>query len=159
MGAISAPELLSTDHQISGFDCTKPPLNRWLFKYALKNQETKDSRTYVVHVDGRVVGYYSLATASIQRRSATRAFRHGAPDPIPAILLGQLAVDQGHAGQGVGSGLLRDAFFRAQQVSEMVGARILILDALDDDAVNFYLHRGFKRSPIDPMLLMHSLTL
>jgi len=157
MGAISEPELLSADHDISGFDCGKPPLNRWLFTYALKNQETRDSRTYVVQESGGVVGYYSLATASIQRQSAARKFRHGAPDPIPAILLGQLAVDQNHAGQGVGTGLLRDAFFRAQQVSEIAGVKILLLDALDDDAKQFYIHRGFKPSPLDSMLLMHSL--
>jgi len=157
MGPISAPELIATHHSIAQFDCGKPPLNRWLLSYALKNQESRASRTYVVQSDNRVVGYYSLATASIQRQSAHRSMRHGEPDPIPAILLAQLAVDQEFTGKGIGSGLLRDAFFRSQQVSEIVGARVLLLDALDDKAKQFYLAKGFKQSPLDEMQLMHSL--
>jgi len=107
----------------------------------------------------QVLAYYSLATASIERQAAARKFRHGAPDPIPAILLGQLAVDKKHAGQGIGSGLLKDAFLRSYQVSELVGARIILLDALDGAAKEFYLKRGFRQSPLNPMVLMHSLTL
>jgi GNAT superfamily N-acetyltransferase len=84
--------------------------------------------------------------------------RHGEPDPIPAIQLAQLAVDQEFKGNGIGSGLLRDAFFRSQQVSEIVGARVLLLDAIDVEAKQFYLAKGFKQSPIDEMQLMHSLT-
>lgn len=107
----------------------------------------------------QVLAYYSLATSSIERQAAARKFRHGAPDPIPAILLGQLGVNKEHAGQGIGSGLLKDAFLRSYQVSEIVGARVILLDALDDEAKKFYLHRGFRQSPLNPMVLMHSLNL
>lgn len=157
MGPISAPELLGTLHSITQFDCGKPPLNRWLLRYALQNQQSRASRTYVVQSDNRVVGYYSLATASIQRQAAHRSMRHGEPDPIPAILLAQLAVDQEYKSHGIGSGLLRDAFFRAQQVSEIIGARVLLLDAFDEEAKQFYLGKGFRQSPLDEMQLMHSL--
>jgi GNAT superfamily N-acetyltransferase len=147
------------DHDLSRFDCGKPLLNRWLSVHALANQQTRDSRTYVVCIQRQVLAYYSLATASIERQAAARKFRHGAPDPIPAILLGQLAVHKEHTGQGIGSGLLKDAFLRAYQVSELVGARLILLDAMDDEAKKFYLHRGFRQSPLNPMVLMHSLTL
>jgi len=157
MGSISAPELITTHHSISRFDCGKPPLNRWLLNYALQNQESRASRTYVVQSNNRVVGYYSLATASIQRQAAHRSLRHGEPDPIPAILLAQLAIDREYKGQGIGSGLLRDAFFRAQQISEIAGARVLLLDALDEESKQFYLAKGFRQSPVDEMQLMHSL--
>jgi hypothetical protein len=52
---------------------------------------------------------------------------------------------------------MRDAFFRAQQVSEIIGARVLLLDALDEEAKQFYSSRGFRQSPLDEMQLMHSL--
>jgi GNAT superfamily N-acetyltransferase len=159
VGAISPPELLTADHDLSRFDCGKPALNRWLSVHALANQQTRDSRTYVVCEQRQLLAYYSLATASIERRAAARKFRHGAPDPIPAILLGKLAVNKEHAGQGIGSGLLKDAFLRSYQVSELVGARIILLDALDDEAKKFYINRGFRQSPLDPMVLMHSLAL
>ena len=157
MGPISAPELLATHHSITRFECGKPPLNRWLFNFALQNQESRASRTYVVQSENRVIGYYSLATASIHRQAAHRTLRHGEPDPIPAILLAQLAVDQEYKSRGIGSGLLRDAFFRAQQVSEIAGARVLLLDALDEEARQFYMAKGFRQSPLDTMQLMHSL--
>ena len=82
-----------------------------------------------------------------------------APDPIPAILLGRLAVDRGHARQGIGSGLLKDAFLRARQVSRVAVARLLLPDALDEEARSFYLRHGFKPSPLNPLQLMHSLVL
>lgn len=157
MGTISAPELLTAQHSIAQFDCGKPALNRWLLNFALNNQENRASRTYVVQSEGLVIGYYALAMASIRRNAAHRAFRHGEPDLIPAILLGQLAVDLSSQGHGLGSGLLRDAFFRAQQVSAIAGARVLLLDAIDAEAKQFYLAQGFRQSPVDEMQLMHSL--
>jgi GNAT superfamily N-acetyltransferase len=113
----------------------------------------------VVCEQHQVLAYYSLATASIERQAAARKFRHGAPNPIPAILLGKLAVNKEDAGQGIGSGLLKDAFLRSYQVSELVGARIILLDALDDEAKKFYINRGFRQSPLNPLVLMHSLAL
>jgi GNAT superfamily N-acetyltransferase len=95
----------------------------------------------------------------VERRAAARSVRRGAPDPIPAILLGRLAVDRQHAGQGIGSGLLKDAFLRAGQVSRLAGARLLLLDALDEEARSFYLRHGFRPSPLNPLQLMHSLDL
>ncbi len=159
MGAISPPELLTSRHSVEQFNSGRPSIDRWLKKHGLSNQESRASRTYVVCASKRVVGYYALSAASIERQDAHRSLRHGEPDPIPAILLGRLGVDREFQGQGVGSGLLRDAFFRAQQVSESVGARLLLLDALDDAAKAFYVKMGFKQSPIDKLQLMHSLRL
>lgn len=159
MGGLSPPKPLTAAHRIAGFDCGKPVLNRWLLERAMANQLSGDSRTYVVCASRRVVGYYALATASIERRAAPARLRQKAPEPIPAILLGRLAVDLHHAGRGIGSGLLKDAFLRARQVSSLVGARLMLLDALDGEARHFYLQRGFRPSPLDPLLLMHSLGL
>ena len=157
MGQVGAPEPLGPQHSIDQFDCGKPPLNRWLFTFALANQASRTSRTYVVQAQGRVVGYYSLATASIERARAHRALRHGEPDPIPAILLGQLAVDLAYSGKGIGSALLRDAFFRAQRITETIGARLMLLDAIDEEAKQFYLAKGFRQSPMDEHVLMCTL--
>jgi GNAT superfamily N-acetyltransferase len=38
------------------------------------------------------------------------------PDPIPAIIIGRLAVDLRYQGAGIGQGLLRDALARAINV-------------------------------------------
>ena len=159
MGDLKPPELLTAAHDTAGFDCGKAALDRWLAEQALRNQASGDARCYVVCSGRRVIGYYALATASVERRAAARSVRRGAPDPIPAILLGRLAVDRQHAGQGIGSGLLKDAFLRAGQVSRLAGARLLVLDAVDEEARSFYLRHGFRPSPLNPLQLMHSLDL
>ena len=40
-------------------------LDDWLKRRALANEETGGSRTYVVCAEGRVVGYYALATGAV----------------------------------------------------------------------------------------------
>ncbi|GAB6146608.1 hypothetical protein JCM12294_40490 [Desulfocicer niacini] len=65
------------------------------------------------------------------------------PDPIPALILGRLAVDQKCQGAGIGQGLLKDAVARSINVSLQIGARVLIVHALNNKAEAFYLKHGF----------------
>lgn len=76
------------------------------------------------------------------------------PNPVPAILLGRIAVDQKEAGQGLGTWLLRDAVLRTLEAAEVVGVRILLAHAASERARAFYLDRGFAPSPTDPMQVM-----
>ena len=64
------PVLLTKDHMITGFDSGKAPLNDFLIKYALQNQAGGGARTYVMCRESRVIGYYSLAPASIAPEDA-----------------------------------------------------------------------------------------
>ena len=73
--------------------------------------------------------------------------------PIPAVLLARLAVDTSVRGRGIGAFLLRDAMARALKASEQIGARILLVHALHDEARAFYERWGFERSPTDPLNL------
>ena len=76
------------------------------------------------------------------------------PDPVPVLILARLAVDQRAQGLKLGGALLKDALFRAVQVSQQAGVRALLVRALHDRAKNFYEHYGFQSSPIQPMTLM-----
>lgn len=76
------------------------------------------------------------------------------PDPIPAVVLGRLAVHSDHAGRGIGSGLLKDAVLRARAAAANLGVRAMLCHAIDDDARAFYLHHGFVPSPNDPLTVM-----
>ena len=60
---INPPEKLSSEHDLSQFHCGEPTLDDWLRRRALQNEERSASRTYVVCVRKRVVGYYALAAA------------------------------------------------------------------------------------------------
>ena len=122
--ALSAPEPLAAKHDVSGFTCGKPLLDRWLKTRALANQQKGFTAVMVVHDDLRVVGYYGLAPTAVVPGRLPRAIRTGQPpDPVPCLLLGQLATDTGWSGQGIGSGLLKHALQRCVAAASLVGGR------------------------------------
>ena len=70
------------------------------------------------------------------------------------MIIGRLAVDAHHHGQGLGCGLLRDALLRTLQVAAQAGIRAVLLHAMTPDAKTFYQRAGSHESPVDPMLMM-----
>lgn len=155
--AVSPPERLTAAHDVSSFDCGVPELNEWLQRRALQNIATRASRTFVVVSEGRVVGYYALATGAVAHAAATGRVRRNMPEPIPAMILARLAVDGAFQKSGLGSALLRDAMLRTLQVAEMAGVRAVLLQAVSEQAKQFYARHGFAESPIDPMTMMVTL--
>jgi GNAT superfamily N-acetyltransferase len=151
---ISAPALLSADHDTWQFRCQHESLTLWLQKHALTNNGRRGSRTHVVCDGSRVVGFYALAAGSVQHEHAQKAVTRNMPKPIPAIVLGRLAVDADHQGQGIGAGLLQDAIFRALNAAHDIAARVLLCHAIDDDARSFYIRHGFLQSPAEELTVM-----
>src|SRR3546814_1964904 len=103
-------------HETSGFHCGVPSLDNYLHKQSNQDVKRRISRVFVAttpvnpHIIG---GYYTLSTLSIELdqlpdRIARKLPRH----PIPAALLGRLAVDQQARGNGVGRMLLVNAIRR-----------------------------------------------
>jgi GNAT superfamily N-acetyltransferase len=158
---LSGVELLGSDHRLDEFDCGKhASLTRWLKRLARMNQASGDSRTYVVHRELAVVGYYSLAPGSISRNEAIPRASKSAPDPIPIVLLARLAVDKREQGQGIGPALLKDALKRAYAGAEIIGGRAILVHAMDTDAAAFYRKYGFESCPgleLHLMMLMKDL--
>ena len=148
---LSGPEPLGEAHETLLFDCRKPPLNEFLQKHALLAQRANTARSYVALRGIRVVGYYSLTSASIEAGSAAGRITRGAGryPAVPATLLARLAVDRSEAGQGLGKALLKDAFVRFLRAQEIVASRILLVHAIDDDARLFYERFGFDASSVD----------
>ena len=148
------PEKLSTDHDLSHFQCGEPALDDWLRRRALQNEESGASRTYVLCVGNRVVGYYALAVGSVAHAEAPGRVRRNMPDPVPVMVIGRLAVDKTRQGQSIGPALLRDAVLRTIQAAEIAGIRAIPVHAISDRAKSFYERSGFIPSPIDTMTLM-----
>lgn len=138
---------------LGGFDCGVGSLNVWLERHARSAGAAGSAQTIVVtgeHENGRVVGFYALAVASITHADATEHAARGMPrHDIPALLLARLAVDQSVQGKGIGAFLLRDAMARAIAVSEEAGVRLMLVHAIDGAAREFYEHFGFEQSPSD----------
>ena len=154
MGEVTAPEPITASHHTASFTCGIPVLDEWLRRHALKNEVSGASRTFVICQDRQVVGYYSLATGSVEHRDAPGKIRRNMPNPIPVMVLGRLAVDQQWQQTGLGRGLLKDALLRSMSVSKHAGVRALLVHALSEHAKKFYAHNGFVESPLDPMTLM-----
>lgn len=153
---IFSPEPLSTEHLLDGFDCGHASLNEWLKKRAIKAGRLGGSaRTYVVCGENqRVLGYYAVSTGSVNRVDTPGKVSRNMPDPIPVVLLGRLVVDRSVTGQGIGTGLLKDALLRVLQAAEQIGVRAVLVHAIDEVARGFYLRHGFYDSPTNEMSLM-----
>ncbi|EJL51885.1 hypothetical protein PMI09_04176 [Rhizobium sp. CF122] len=131
----SAPEPLTTTHDVSNFSCGKPTLDRWLKTRALSNQQKGFTAVLVVHEAGRVVGYYGLAPTAVVASILPRSIRTGQPpDPVPCLLLGQLAAVTEWVGCGFGTGLVKNALQRCVQAAALIGGRALMVNAVDDEA-------------------------
>jgi GNAT superfamily N-acetyltransferase len=151
----TGPELLTATHDVTDFDCGDQALNDWLQQRAASNQREGSSRTWVVtDPTGRVVAYYASSTAALTRTEATKRAARNQPDPLPAMLLGRLAVDQQHQGRGLAAALLKHFLLKALEVAAITGLRIVLIHAKDPQAASFYHHYGFEPSPIDDLTLM-----
>ena len=154
MSPYQGPELLDSRHDVDTFDCGSESLNHWLKRRASRNQREGSSRTWVVTDGTRVVGFYASATAVLARTEATTRAARNQPDPLPALLLGRMAVDRDHRGRGLAAALLKHFLLKALEVAELTGLRLVLVHAKDSRAAGFYRHYGFEPSPVDDMTLM-----
>ena len=142
-------KLEATDN-VSLFDCGQPALNQFLQRFALINQKSNSSQTYVCCNVDTVAGFYSLAVGSVEPASAPERVTKGlARHPVPVMILARLAVDRNHQGIGLGRALLKDALLRTVQAASIAGIRAILVHAKDEDARNWYLGWGFEPSPTD----------
>lgn len=141
------PIPLTDDAEPDTFDCGNDDLNAWL-KHKARKSESKTARTYVVCEGDTVVGYYCLAAGEVSRAAMpTAKLRKNAPNAIPAVVIGRLAVDRRHQGAGLGNAMLRDALQRAVEAARAIGVRVVLVHAIDDGAAEYYRERGFIPLP------------
>jgi GNAT superfamily N-acetyltransferase len=136
---LSAPVPLTTEHDLSSFDCGEPALNDWLRHRALKN-ESRFSRTYVVCEGNLAVAYFCISAGAVERAVAPGKVRRNAPDTIPVSVIGRLAVSRDHAGKGLGAAILSDALRRVAMASQSIGIGAVLVHAKDDAAKCFYMN-------------------
>jgi predicted N-acetyltransferase YhbS len=76
------------------------------------------------------------------------------PDPIPAVILARMAVDEKYRGVGLGSALLQSAIYTTLAAAQTIGIACSLVHAKDEDTRDFYLHFDFEPSPTDPLHLI-----
>lgn len=130
----------------SSFDCGKPQLNDYLKKYAFQNQKKRYSITFVATVENskEIAGYYCTSASSIEFANIPDSLNQKLPKyPAPVMLIGQLAVDKKMQGKGLGKVLLMHALSRGVRISSEMGIFAVRVDAMDEEAKDFYLKYGF----------------
>ena len=149
------PRPIEATDNTTDFDSGEESLDRYLSDRALTNHLADLGRCYVC-IDGdtdKVLGYYTLSAVAVEHADLPGRVRRNAPAPVPAVLMGRLAIDTKAQGSGLGKFLVRDAILSTLAAADRIGVRVLLVHALHEQAATFYEKLGFKRSPTDPLHL------
>lgn len=141
-------EPLSNFHGRSGFKCGFESLDNYLKRQAGQDIKRHISRVYVaayVEMPEKIIGYYTLSSLSIELKHFPEKFLRKLPKyPVPAALIGRLAVDKSTQGNGIGKMLLADAIKRTIAISNEIAIYAVVVDAINDEAITFCQQYGFK---------------
>lgn len=138
---------LEEHDEAANFDCGDDALNNYLQGHAWANQHKSSIGVTYAAIDEdaprTVLGYFTLAMASVPRDAFPRKYVRGLPPyDLPLILLARLAVDRRFAGRGLGHALISEALRVSLRVADEVGCRCIITDAYRD-RVGWYARYGF----------------
>jgi len=140
---------LNAIHDRKGFHCNVETLDHYIHKQAGQDIKRRISRVFIASLPDSpktVAGYYSLSTLSIELRQLPEKLALKLPKhPIPAALVGRLAVSKDARKCGIGKMLLADAVKRTLSISEQIGIYAMVVDAIDDNAASSYEQFGFTR--------------
>jgi GNAT superfamily N-acetyltransferase len=126
-------------HRRTLFRCGVSELDDFIQKFA-KNQDRNDTTRLHVYAEaqGLIAGYFTLSALTLELSGLPDSLRKGRPRlPVPATLLGRLAVDRQFKGKGLGALLLSLALREAYRASRIVASAMVVVDARAD-AVEFY---------------------
>lgn len=133
-------------HDRSNFDCGIQELNNYLIRYALQDTKRNLTRVFVSQESNdEISGYYTLSPLSFNKCDLPPINADKLPNyPVPAILIGRLAVDSKYQKRGIGGELLIDAFKRIYIANQTTfGIYAVIVDAKNEKAKQFYISYGF----------------
>jgi GNAT superfamily N-acetyltransferase len=141
-------EPLGPDHDRAGFRCGNVGLDRYIREQATQDTRRGIARIYVAITHDqpeRIISFFTLSAASVAAPElppeiAKRLPRH----PIPAALVGRLAVDKSVVRRGLGGILLAEAIRRASAAAQTVAMSVVVVDPIDEAARTFYAAFGFR---------------
>ena len=153
-------EPIGNHHELGRFSCGNETLDRWLREQALRAHRAAVSRTtvWVTPDDPRIVAYHAIAPTQLARIDLPSRSLSSGYSTLPGFLIGRLALDRSLHGQGLGNQLLLDALDRILDAADLVGGRLIAVDAIDADARRFYIHHGFQPIEESSRLVMKPAT-
>jgi GNAT superfamily N-acetyltransferase len=157
-GLRAAPviEPLGPHHDRKAFHCGEPALDAYIRERAMQDARRRIAQVFVAggETHGEIAGYYSLSAASFERDDLpTDAAKRLPRYPMPAAIIGRLAVAEPYQGQKLGTLLLLDAVRRVLGASSAMAVYAMIVDAKNERATRFYERFGFEPFPNTPSRL------
>lgn len=146
----------SSIHTRDAFYCGYDALDAYIRQYANQDIKKRVSLVFVACRAGEraVKGFYTLSAASFRKDDLPTAQARKLPHyPVPAAIIGRLAVDQSCQGQKLGEHLLMDCLDRILQASALIAVHAVIADAKDEKVKAFYEKYGFKAFVNQPLRL------
>lgn len=139
-------EALHPSHDRDGYTCGVPALDDYLRRQASQDQRRNVAAVFVMVREDQtrgILGYYTLASYAVETSGLPADIAKKLPryPTTPATLIGRLAraTDQ----PGLGGLLLADALGRILASTREVASALVVVDAKDDRAADFYQKYGF----------------
>lgn len=141
----------SVEASVEQFDCGVLELNDFIQREATRfvNQGLSAVKLLLDTNAGRIAGFYAISPLCVQLRflSAKQREQYSVPFPIPAWLIGRLAVDADYQNQSLGGALLQDAIDNIKKRAQNGAGALIIVDAKNKKVKRFYEKYGFH--PLD----------
>jgi GNAT superfamily N-acetyltransferase len=148
--ALSFLPLDTARHDREAFSCGEPSLDAYLKQLASQHARSGIATTHVLVDDGqpeRIIGYCSLAAAQLNLTDLQEGDRRRLPHyPVPAVRMARLAVNAGLQRTGYGALLVGHAVNCSLALRGKLGVRVLLVDALGEQAAAFYRQYGFRET-------------
>jgi GNAT superfamily N-acetyltransferase len=139
------------------FGCGEDSLNQYLNRYANQDVRRRVNRVFVASQPDKprlMIWCYSLSVGSLSASDLPEQFRHRLPRyPVPIALLGRLVVAKSHQGKGLGAILIADALQRIALANQVMAVYAVVVEALNNQAAEFYQQFGFIPLPSQPLKL------
>jgi GNAT superfamily N-acetyltransferase len=146
-------EPLRKNHNRVAFSCGTDELDNYFRRQASQDTKRRIARIFVVRSesdDEAVLGFYALSALSIDLSGLPSDLAKKLPKhPIPAALIGRLAVSSESQSTGIGKILLADAIQRTLAVSDEIAVYAMVVDTLNSEAEGFYMSFGFTKLSSD----------
>jgi ribosomal protein S18 acetylase RimI-like enzyme len=149
-------EPLGSNHDRPAFSCGEPALDSYLQRQVSQDVRRRVAQVFVAvrNPPDKIIGYYSLSATSFDKAELPIALAKRLPHyPVPAAVLGRLAIDQTKQRGGLGETLLLDALRRVVRASTALAIHAIIVDAKNERAQAFYERYGFRSFTSEPRRL------
>lgn len=151
-------EAIARSHDRQGFDCGDAAMNEFLRRYARQSHEQNASKTFCAidaTTPNRVLGFYTITPTAVAHEEVPGTMTRGlAQHEVAGFKLARIATDVGVAGAGLGGQLLAAAALRCLRIADEAGGVLLVIDAKNMRAAQWYESYGAEPLQDRPLTLV-----